>query len=322
MVSLTLAVFFALCSFGNAQQSKKIPRVGLVTATGDPKYPGFNVAAFRQGLRDLGYIEGKNILLELRYLEGRSERIPGFIAELVRLKVDVLVLLPQPAIRAAKQATKTIPIVMVTTQNPVAAGFIESLARPGGNITGVTLLQRELSGKRLELLKDVLPGILHVGALVNATQSESDFKWYAAPARALKLDLQLIRVRDSNADFESAFQAAVKGHADAIITISGGLFNLNAKRIADLAIKNHLPSMYEKSEYVTAGGLISYAANEAASNRRAATYVDKILKGAKPAELPVEQPTDFDLVINLNTAKQIGVTIPPNVLARADRVIR
>ena len=316
------ALLFALCSSANAQQSAKTPRIGFVSAAGDPNNPGPHVEAFRQGLRDLGYIEGKNILLELRYHEGSPERVSSLVAELVQLKVDVLVLGPQPAIRAAKQATKSVPIVIVTTQNPVAAGFVESLARPGGNITGVTLLQRELSGKRLELLKDVLPGMSRVGALMNATQSENDFKWYEAPARALKIDLQLIRVPGPNPDFAAAFKAAASGRVDALITISGGLLNPNANRIGDLAIKNRLPSMHEKSDYVDARGLMSYSADEAASNRRAATYVDKILKGANPAELPVEQPTDFDLVINLKTAKQIGLTIPPSVLARADRVIK
>ena len=243
------------------------------------------------------------------------------MAELVQLKVDVLVVTGLTPVRAAKEATKTIPIVMVTTQNPVAAGFVDSLARPGGNITGVTLLQRELSGKRLELLKEVVPGISRVGALMNAIQSESDFRFYEAPARALKIQLQLLKVKGPH-DFDAAFQAAAKSRVSALITISGSLLNPNAKRIADLAIKNRLPSMHERSDYVEAGGLMSYSANERESYRRAAIYVDKILKGAKPADLPIEQPTDFDLVINLKTAKQFGLTIPQSVLARADKVIR
>ncbi|HEV8341315.1 MAG TPA: ABC transporter substrate-binding protein [Candidatus Binatia bacterium] len=316
------ALLLALSFPADAQQSAKVPRIGFVSTDGDANNPGPQVEAFRQGLRDLGYIEGKNILLELRYVEGRSDRIPNLVAELVQLKVDVLVLRAQPAIRAAKQATKTIPIVMSTTQDPVAAGFIDSLARPGGNITGLTTLQRDLSGKRLELLKEVVPGISRVGALMSETQTENDFKPYEVPARALKIQLQLIRVRGPNPDFDAAFQAAAKGRASALITISGALLNPNAKRIADLAIKNRLPSMHERIDYVVAGGLMSYSANDAESYRRAATYVDRILKGAKPADLPVEQPTDFDLVINLKTAKQIGLTIPPNVLARADRVIK
>jgi ABC-type uncharacterized transport system substrate-binding protein len=314
-------VLFALCSSAQGQQPKKVPRIGYVSANGDPNNQGPQVEAFRRGLRDLGYVEGKNILIVFRYVAEKPDVIPSLVNELVQLKVDLLFLGPQPAIRAAKQATKTIPIVMVTTQNPVTAGFVHSLARPGGNITGVTLLQRELSGKRLELLKETVPGISRVGALMNVTQSESDFKWYEAPARALKVQLELLKVRDPN-DFDAAFQAAHKGRASALITITGSLLNHYTKLIAELAIKNQLPSMHERSDYVEAGGLMSYSANELESYRRATTYVDKILKGAKPADLPVEQPTDFDLVINLKTAKQIGLTIPPNVLARADRVIR
>ena len=244
------------------------------------------------------------------------------MAELVQLKVDVLVLGPLPAIRAAMQATKTIPIVMVTTQDPVAAGFVDSLARPGGNITGLTTLQRELSGKRLELLKEAVPGISRVGALLSAAQTRDDFKWYEAPARALKIQLQLLEVRDPNPDFDAVFQAAAKGRASALITVAGSLFDRYTKRFADLAIKNRLPSMHEVSRYVEAGGLMSYSADDAESYRRAAYYVDRILKGTKPAELPVEQPTKFEFVINLKTAKQIGVTIPPEVLARASRLIK
>ena len=314
------AMLLAICFSAEAQQPTKIPRIGFVTTEGNSS--GSRVAAFRQGLRDLGYIEGKNILLELRYVEGKSERTPTLVAELVQLRVDLLVLETQPTIRAAKQATKTIPIVMVTTQDPVAAGYIDSLARPGGNITGLTRLTRELSGKRLELLKEVLPGLSRVAALLNVGQTENDFKPYEAPARALKIQLQLIKVTEPNPDFETAFQTAAKGRASALITVSGSLFNRHIKRFTELAIKNRLPSMHEVSSYVEAGGLMSYSANEPESYRRASTYVDKILKGAKPADLPVEQPTDFDLVINLKTAKQIGVTIPPNVLARADRVIK
>jgi putative ABC transport system substrate-binding protein len=233
-----------------------------------------------------------------------------------------------PAIRAAKQATKTIPIVMVTTQDPVATGLIDSLARPGGNITGVTTLQRELSGKRLEILKEAAPGISRVAALVNEIQlderpgSTNDFQWYKAPARALKLELQPLAVRAPNPDFEGAFQAAAKWRASALITVRSGLLAPHTKRIAGLAIKNRLPSIHEGSEYVEAGGLMSYTSDEVANYRRAAYFVDRILKGAKPADLPVEQPTKFEFVINLKTAKQIGLMIPPNVLARADRVIR
>jgi putative ABC transport system substrate-binding protein len=282
-----------------------------VTGTGDANNPGRAPEAFRRGLRDLGYIEGKNILVEFRYSEGNNERMPSLVAELVQLKVDVLVVGSLPSMRAAKQATKTIPIVMVTTQDPVATGFVDSLARPGGNITGVTSLQRELSGKRLELLKDVVPGISRVGALVSAGQvSRGDFKPYEAPARALKLQLQLIEVRGLNPDIDAAFQAAAKGRANALIMVSGTVLSRYRTRILDLAIKNRLPSMHERSDDVEAGGLTSYAANQADQYRRAAYYVDKILKGTKPADLPIEQPTKFEFVINLKTANQIGLTIP------------
>ena len=291
---------------------------------GAPSTPGPSVEAFRQGLRDLGYLEGKNILIEFRYVEGKLDRIPSLVAELVQLKVDVLVCTSSSLIRAAKQATKTIPIVMVTGQDPVATGIVDGLARPGGNITGFTRLSRELSGKRLELLKEVIPRISRVAVLwdANAPGTAIGFKEYEAAARALKIQLQSLGVRDPNPDFEGAFQTATKGRTSALITISNTLLLRYPKRIADLAIKNRLPSMYEDSRWVEAGGLVSYSGNDAEQYKRAAVYVDKILKGAKPADLPVEQPTKFELVINLKTAKQIGLTIPPNVLARANRVIR
>ena len=305
-----------------AQQPTKIPRVGYVSATGDPKTPGPQIEGFRQGLRDLGYIEEKNILVEYRYIGGKSDSIPSLVAELVLLKVDVLVLGPQPAIRAAKQATKTIPIVVVTTQDPVAAGFVDSLARPGGNVTGVTTLQREVSGKRLELLMEAVPKISRVAALMRAGQARNDFKWYEAPARALNIELQLFEVRAPNPDFDAAFQAVAKWRANALITVSGSLFDQYIKRIAELAIKNRLPSMHDVSRYVEAGGLMSYSADDAESYRRAAYHVDRIFKGTKPADLPVEQAKKFEFIINLKAAKQMGLTIPPNVLARADKLIR
>ena len=263
-------------------------------------------------------------MVEYRYGEGERDRIPSQVAELVQLKVDVLVVRSLPAILAAKQATKTIPIVMVTTQDPVATGLVDSLARPGGNITGLTGLTRELSGKRLELLKEAVPGISRVGVLGEASASVAAiaFKDYEAAARALKMQLLFLEVRGPNPDYEGAFQAAAKGRASAIITVTGPLTASYAKRIADLAKKNRLPSMHEGRQYVEAGGLMSYSSSDTESFRRAATYVDKILKGAKPADLPVEQPTKFELVINLKTAKQIGLTIPPEVLARANSLIK
>jgi putative ABC transport system substrate-binding protein len=271
---------------------------------------------------------GKNILVEYRYSEGKSDRVPSLVAELVQLKVDVLVVESLPSIRAAKQATKTIPIVMVTTQDPVLTGLIDSLARPGGNLTGLTTLQRELSGKRLELLKEAAPRISRVAALVSETQlgerpgGINDFQWYEAPARALKLQLQPLAVRGPNPDLDGAFRAAAKGRASALITVRGSLFAPHTKRIADLAIKNRLPSMHEGSDYVEAGGLLSYTSDEVANYRRAAYYVDRILKGTNPADLPVEQPLKFEFVINLKTAKQIGLTIPQWTLMKADKVIR
>jgi putative ABC transport system substrate-binding protein len=324
LVSMLAVVILAFVHPAEAQQAKKIPRIGYLSSTDDPKTPGPLIEAFRQGLRDLGYTEGTNILVEYRYAEGMSDRMPSLVAELVQLKVDVVVVTALPAIRAAKQATKTIPIVMVSTFDPVATGIVDSLARPGGNITGLTRLTRDLNGKRLELLKEVVPGTSRVGVLVDANMiaRDSAFKDYETAARALKIQLQSLEVRGPNPDFEGAFQAATKERVSALITILDALLNRYPKRIADLAIKNRLPSMYEASDWVEAGGLMSYSANDAENFRRAATYVDKILKGAKPADLPVEQPTKFEFVINLNAAKQLGLTIPQSVLYRADRVIK
>jgi putative ABC transport system substrate-binding protein len=285
--------------------------------TGDPDHVGL----FRQALRDVGYIERKNVFLEYRDIGEQREKIQSLVSELIALKVDVLVARAQPAIRAAKLASKSTPVVMMTTQDPVAAGFINNLARPGGNVTGITTLQRELSGKRLELLKETLPDASRVAALVNAT-STGDYKTYEAPARRLNIQLQSIRVQASNPDLDGAFEAAVKRRANALIPITNASLNRYSDKIAELAIKNQLPSMCERSDYVEAGGFISYAADEAEIFKRVALYVDKILRGARPADLPVEQASKFELVINVKTAKRIGVTIPPNVLARADRVIR
>jgi ABC-type uncharacterized transport system substrate-binding protein len=318
------AMLFALWSVAEAQQAKKVPRIGYLSGS-DPKGAARGVEAFRQGLQDLGYIEGRNILIEYRHAEGKRDRFPSLATELVQLKVDVLFVSVLTAVRAAKQATKTIPIVMVLPVDPVATGIVDSLARPGGNITGLSRLTRELSGKRLELLTEVAPRIWRVGVLWDGDDPGSRniaLKEYEAAARALKIPLQSLEVRGPNPDVEGAFQAAAKGRASGLITIRSLLLNRYSKRIVSLAIGHRLPSMYEGSDYVEAGGLVSYSANDADQYRRAAVYVDKILKGAKPADLPVEQPTMFELVINLKAAKQIGLTIPPNVLARADRVIK
>ena len=325
LFSLALsALFFALSVPAEGQQPAKIPRIGFVSGTGDANNPGPFSASFQRGLRDLGYIEGKNILVEYRYIEGNRDRISSTLAEFVQLKVDVAVTSEQSWIREAKQATQTLPIVMVINGDPVADGLVESLARPGGNITGLTRLNRELSGKRLELFKEAVPTILRVGvlAVVDATTVGARLKEYQAAAHKLKIPFRSLEVRGPNPDLEGAFREAVKERVNGIVTIRSSPMNPYAKRVADLAIKNRLSSIYEASQYVEAGGLMSYSANDAESFRRAAVYVDKILKGAKPADLPVEQPTKFEFVINLKTAKQIGLTVPPNVLARADRVIR
>ena len=323
LVWLLGTFFLATISSTEGQEPVKIPRIGFMTATGDAKTPGPQVEAFRQGLKELGYIEGKNCVVEYRY-EAYGEGHRELVAELLQLKVAVLVVGSLPAIRAAKAATKTVPIVIVTVQDPVASGYIDSLARPGGNITGLTRLTRELSGKRLELLTEVVPRISRVGVLWDAGGQSAaiGFKEYEAAARALKIPLQSLGVRKPKPDFEGAFRAAVKGHTNALIMIRNPLLTSNQKQIANLAIKNRLPSMNETSDFVEAGGLASYSSNDADQFRRAAVYVDKILKGAKPADLPVEQPTKFEFVVNLKTANQIGLTVPPNVLARADWVIR
>jgi ABC-type uncharacterized transport system substrate-binding protein len=320
---LFVVVPFAVAVIAEAQQPKNIPRIGYIATTA-PNNP--NNLAFRKGLRDLGYLEGKNILVEDRYAEGKADRIPSLVAELVKRKVDVLVSGHPVAIRAAKEATKTIPIVIVALGDPVAEGLIASLARPGGNITGVSRLTRDLRGKRLELLKEVMPQISRIGVLWDATKLPGSlglaFKNYETIARQFKMTVQSLEVIGPNPDFEGAFRKAAGEQVTALIVARTSVVANYPKKIADLAIKSRLPSMYEGSEFVEQGGLMSYAATDAESFRRAATYVDKILKGVKPADLPVEQPMKFELWINLKTAKQIGLTIPPNVLARADKVIK
>ena len=313
------AMLFVVYSSARAQQPKKVPRIGFLAGTEGPV-----VGAFQRGLRDLGYVEGKNIVVEYRYSEGKSERVPSLIAELVQFKVDVLVIIAVPALRAAKQATKTIPMVMVTTVDPVATGLVDSLARPGGNITGITRLTRELSGKRLELLMEILPKISRVGMLwsTSRTLADRELNEYEAAAGALKIPFQSLEVRGPNPDLEGAFREARKSRVRALITTRGDVLVRNAKRIADLATKNRLPLMAEGSDFVEAGALASYATDDAENFKRAAVYVDKILKGTKPADLPVEQPTKFEFVINLKTAKALNLTIPQSVLFRADRVIK
>jgi putative tryptophan/tyrosine transport system substrate-binding protein len=322
-LSLVGALLLALCSFAEAQQpTKKIPRVGFVPGTGDVNNPGPFVGAFRRGLSDLGYTEGKNIHVEYRYVEGRTNRTPDYLNELVELKVDVIVSSENSLVRAAKKMTKTIPVVMVINGDPVANGFIDSLARPGGNITGLTRMNRELSGKRIELLMEVVPRISKIGVLSAASGIASGLKEYQAAARALKIQFQSLEVRAPNPEIERAFRDAVKQRVSAVITVRGSLLNRYSEKISELLIKNRLPSMHERNEDVEAGGLMSYAASDAESFKRAAVYVDKILKGTKPADLPVEQPTKFEFVINLKTAKALNLAVPQSVLFRADRVIK
>jgi putative tryptophan/tyrosine transport system substrate-binding protein len=322
-LSFMAAMLFALCSSAEAQQTKKVPRIGFL-ATVSPSTISDRVEAFRQGLRELGYVEGKNIVIEWRYAEGKADRLPGLAAELVRLKVDIIVTTGPVPTRSAKTATSTIPIVMTNDPDPVADGFIASLARPGGNVTGLSSLTSELSGKRLEFLKEIVPRLSRVAVLrvPNYPGNAQAFRETELAARALSVQLQYLDVTDTKS-IESAFREAVNGRADAVLLLGGGsVFILQRKQIAALAVTSRLPTIHYRHDFVEDGGLISYATSVTDLTRRAATYVDKILKGAKPADLPVEQPTKFELIINLQAAKQIGLTVAPNVLARADRIIR
>jgi putative ABC transport system substrate-binding protein len=275
-------------------------------------------------LRDLGYVHGENVLIERRYAEGRLDRMPAFVHEFVQQKVDIIVGTSNAVMRAAKEATKTIPIFMVTTVDPVAAGYVESFARPGGNITGLTTVSRDLSAKRVELLKEVLPKMSRVAILWDADGPGPAiaFKEYEAAARAFKLDLRSLEVRGPKPDFAGAVQSAKALHADALMVVGNPLMTQHAKTVFELATRNRLPSMTEERRYADAGGLISYGTNLADLYRRAAGYVVEILKGAKPGELPVKQPEKFELFINLKTAQQIGLVIPQHVLVQADRVIK
>jgi putative ABC transport system substrate-binding protein len=312
----------SIVTLAAAQQPKHVPRVGFLGGSSASAYSGF-IDAFRKSLRDLGYVEGQNIAIEYRYADGKRDRLSDLSADLIRLKVDVILVSGSLAIGALKNATKTIPIVMTTVEDPVAQGFVDSLARPGGNITGLTNLAPELSGKRMELVKETLPKVDRIAVLWDPSGPGPAvaFKETQAVAPPMGLQLQSLQVRSPN-DFEGAFKAAIAERSGALIVLQSFLTNAHRRRIVDLALTHRLPGMYTQMEYVEVGDLMSYAPSYTDIYRRAATYVDKILKGTKPADLPVEQPTKFEFVINLKTAKQIGVTIPPNVLARADRVIR
>jgi len=314
------AMLLALSFAAEAQQPAKIPRIGfLITGTSTTYAPG--IEAFHQGLREFGYIEGKTIIIEYRYAEGRSERLSELAQELVRLKVDVIVAPGTPGVQAAKQATKTIPIIFPGVADPVAFGFVASLARPGGSITGLTNFSPELSGKRVELLKEALPWISRLAVLRDPRQPPDSFKETQIAAQSLALKVQSLEIQNAT-DVETAFSQMSQERADAFITLPHAVVSFHQKRILELAGKGRLPSTHQDRLWAEAGGLMSYGPDTIYIYRRAARYVDKILKGAKASDLPVEQPTKFELVINLKTAKQIGLTIPPNVLARADKVIR
>jgi len=321
-----LTVFLLTVSLAHAQQPKKVQRIGYLSSS-DPATDFNRSEPFRLALRELGYIEGENIAIQYRYRygEGKRNRLLELAAELVRLKVDIIVVAGgEPVIQAAKNATKTIPIVMVGAgSDPVKAGLIESLARPGGNVTGLTNLAIDLGGKRLELLKEVVPKLGRVAVLYDVTNPANVIEVkeeLSVAARALRLTLQPWEVRTGD-DFERVF-AALKQRSDGLYVLASGLINANQKWIVGFAQKSQLPSVYQNKEDVEAGGLMSYGSDHTDRNRRVAYYVDRILKGAKPADLPVQQPTKFELVINLKTAKQIGLTIPQSLLYRADKVIR
>jgi putative ABC transport system substrate-binding protein len=321
LFGLVTLLFLAVSALAEAQQPAKVPRIGRLGG-GTLSSPRIN--AFLQALRELGYVEGKNIVIEWRSAEENFDRLPALAAELVRLKVDVIVTTSPTGTRAAKEATATIPIVMTNDSDPVGNGFVASLARPGGNITGLSTLAPELSGKRLELLKEIVPRLSRVAVFGTSRSPDNaqSLREVEIAAGAFGVKLQYLDVLGSK-DIETAFRAAGKGRAEAILMMVGrAITGGHRTEIVDLAVKSRLPAIYNRREDVEAGGLMSYGVYLPDLDRRVATYVDKILKGTKPADLPVEQPTKFEFIINLKAAKQIGLTIPPNVLARADRVIR
>jgi putative ABC transport system substrate-binding protein len=312
------ALLLALGFPAQAQQSKQTFRIGWLS----PRLRmEVREQTFRQALRDLGYIEGQNIIFEWRFAEEKPERLPALAAELVKIKVDVIVTYTTPAIRAAKRATKTIPIVMANVGDPIAAGFVESLAQPKGNITGLTNLSPALGGKRLELLKEVVSKLSNVAVFWNPDAHAPALNELENAARSLRVELRLHEVRVIN-DIDAAFEFAIKARVDGLITLPQSLLVDQRFKVASSALKNRLPAIYPNREIALASGLMAYGPDINYNYSRAAVYVDKIFKGAKPADLPVEQPTKFEFVINLKTAKQIGLALPPNVLARADRVIR
>jgi putative tryptophan/tyrosine transport system substrate-binding protein len=322
-LALVIALTFALGgAVAEAQQPARIPRIGILIPTSESNLSA-RVEAFRQRLRELGYVEGKNIFIEYRYADGKLERLPDLADELVRLKVDVIVTPGGSAILAAKKASATIPMVFAAAPDPVGSGLVSSLARPGGNITGLSMMAPDLDGKRLELLKEAFPKSVRVAFLWQAGGMRGNLELtdMEAAAKVLGIKLLSLPVRSLD-DFDSAFARAKREGAQTLITTTGALISTQRRQVLDFAAKNRLPAMYPNSEFVEAGGLMSYGPDYTDLWRRAADYVDKILKGTKPADMPVEQPTKFDFVVNLKTAKQIGLTIPQKVLERADKVIR
>ena len=315
-------VWAILLALSNDAWAQQMPRLGFLGTT-SPSNISDRIEMFRQGLRETGYIEGQNIVVEYRWAEGRPDRLSKLAAELVNLRVDIIVTHGDAAIRTLKQATRTIPIVVGVTGDLVTTGHAASLARPGGNITGLVDTSPELSGKRLEILKEILPTISRIAVLWNGANAVKrlDFKETELAAQALGLRLQSLEVKAPD-DFDGKLKAATTPRAAALVVLQDALMSANTKKIVDFTVNQRLPAMYGAAEAVTAGSLMSYAANVPDLFRRSAWYVDRILKGAKPAELPIEQPTKFELIINLTAAKQIGLTIPANVLARADRVIK
>jgi putative tryptophan/tyrosine transport system substrate-binding protein len=316
------ALLLALRVSAQAQQPRKVPRVGYLAAASLTSI-SVRTETFRHGLQELGYFDGKNIVIEWRSADGKLDRLPALAAELVRLKVDVIVTTGPTATRSAKEATSTIPIVMAQVNDPVGDGLVASLARPGGNITGLSTLAPELSGKRLELLKEVVPKLSRVAVMGTSTIPGNDqqLKETELAAGPFGIKVQYLDVLNPK-EVESAFRGATKARAEALLGLGGPVLNSQRTQVVELAVKSRLPAVYWRSDFVEAGGLMSYGTSFTDLWRRAATYVDKILKGANPGELPIEQPTKFELIINVKTAKQIGLTIPPNVLARADRVIK
>jgi ABC-type uncharacterized transport system substrate-binding protein len=320
---VAIGVAFAMCgAVVEAQQPTTVPRIGFLSAVPLSSMSA-RVEALRQGLRELGYVEGQNVVIEYRFAEGKPDQVSYNAAELVRLKVDAMVTAGATDTRAAKRATSTIPIVMAFDSDPVGSGFVASLARPGGNITGLSSLIPEITGKQLELLKEIVPRLSRVAAFGSSIEpgNAQALKETEGAARALGLKLQYLEVQSSD-DLESAFKAATRERSQALVVLRNPVASTHRKELVGLVAKSRIPVMFPRRDYVESGGLMSYGASDTDLFRRVAIYVDKLLKGAKPADLPVEQPTKFELVINLKAAKQIGLTIPPNVLARADKVIR